>query len=272
LPRIDSTASVNPRAEIADDVVIGPYCVIDEHIRIGAGTVVDAHCVITGNTDIGERNHFFPFSSIGTPPQDHTYRGEPTRLLIGNDNSFREFVTVNTGTVKGGGITIIGNHNLLMACSHVAHDCVLADRIVMDNCALLAGHVKVEDGAILSGHAAVHQFVTVGTISMIGGLTGVTRDMPPYMIMMGDSHAPRAVNVIGMKRNGYSDEEIDSVQKAFRLICRAGKSKDEAEKELDGEGMLTAPAKNLLAFLRRSETGRLGRYLEVTRMERGGAA
>ena len=272
MPRIDSTARVSPRAEIADDVVIGPYCVIDEHVRIGAGTVVDAHCVITGNTEIGEKNHFFPFSSIGTPPQDLTYRGEPTRLLIGNENSFREFVTVNTGTVKGGGITMIGDQNLLMACSHVAHDCVLGDRIVMDNCALLAGHVKVEDAAILSGHAAVHQFVTLGTISMIGGLSGATHDVPPYMIMLGDHHAPRAVNVVGMKRNGFSDDEINSVQKAFRLIYRAGKSKDEAEKELSGDGMLTAPVKYLLDFMRRSELGRLGRYLEMTRMERGGAA
>jgi UDP-N-acetylglucosamine acyltransferase len=268
MPKVDSSAKVHPRAELADDVVVGPFCVIDEHVRIGAGTVIDAHSVVTGNTELGERNHLFPFCSVGTPPQDHTYRGEPTRLLIGDGNHIREFVTVNTGTVKGGGITIIGNNNLLMACSHVAHDCVLADRIVMDNCALLAGHVKVEDGAILSGHAAVHQFVTLGTISMMGGLTGVTHDVPPYMIMLGDHHVPRAVNIVGMKRNGFSDAEISSVQKIFRLIFRNGKSKEDAEKELTDDGLMTAPAKNVLNFMRRSEAGRLGRYLEITRIER----
>ena len=272
MPKIDSTARVHPRAEIADDAVIGAYTVIDEHVRIGPGTIVDDHCVVTGHSELGARNHLFPFCSVGTPPQDHSYSGEPTRLLIGDDNHIREFVTINTGTVKGGGITIIGNHNLLMACSHVAHDCVVGDRVTMSNCSLLAGHVKVEDGAVLSGHVAIHHFVTLGAVCMMGGLTGVTHDVPPYMTMLGDHHAPRAVNVVGMKRNGFTEEEIASVQKAFRLIYRSNKSKDETEKTLEDLGLLTRPAKNLLDFLRRSETGKLGRHLEITRMALGGAA
>lgn len=272
MPKIDSTARVPSTAEIANDVVIGPNCVIGEFVQIGAGTVVDANSVITGNTEIGKNNHFFPFSSIGTPPQDLTYRNEPTRLLIGDGNSFREFVTVNTGTVKGGGITIIGNNNLIMACAHVAHDCHLGDNIIMDNCVLLAGHVKVDDRAIVAGHSGVHQFVTIGTMSMIGGLTGITRDVPPYMIVEGENQTPRMVNVIGMKRGGHTDEEVNSVQRAFRLIYRGGKSKDDAEKELSDEGMLTAPVQHLLDSLRKSEMVRLGRYLEITRMERGATA
>lgn len=272
MPKIDATARVHPRAEIADDVVIGPYVIVDEHVRIGAETVVQSHCVVTGHTEIGARNHLYPFCSIGTPPQDHSYRGEPTRLVIGDGNHIREFVTMNAGTVKGGGVTIVGNDSLFMACSHVAHDCVVGDRVVMANCCLLAGHVKVEDGVILSGSVAVHHFVTVGAITMIGGLTPVTHDVPPYMMMMGEHSGPRAVNVIGMKRNGFSDNEIASVQKGFRLIYRSKKSKDEAEKELADQGLLTAAAKNFLGALRRAEAGKLGRYLEVTRAEPGGAA
>jgi len=272
MPKIDPSARVHPEAEIADDVVIGPYTIVGEHVRIGAGTIVESHCVVTGHTEIGAKNHVYPFASIGTAPQDLSHRGEPTRLLIGDGNQIREFVTVNTGTVKGGGITIIGNNNLLMACSHVAHDCQVGDRTILSNCALLAGHVRVEDGVILSGHTAVHHFVTLGTISMLGGLTGVTHDVPPYMMMLIDHRTPRGVNVVGMKRNGFSDAEVESVQRAWRLIYRSGLGKRDVEKRLADEGMLTTPVKNVLDFLRRSESGKLGRYLETTRQERGGVA
>ena len=272
MPRIDPTAKVHRAAEIADDVVVGPYSVVDEHVRIGAGTVVDSHCVITGRTEIGVENHIFPHAVIGTPPQDHTYAGEPTRLLVGDRNQIREFVTMNTGTVKGGGVTAIGSDNMFMACSHVAHDCILGDRIIIANCALLAGHVKIEDGCVLSGHTAVHHFVTMGTISMIGGLTGAAHDVPPYMMMLIDHRVPRGVNVIGMKRNGYTDEEIRSVQRAFRILFRTRKTRADAMAELEASGDITRPVANVIAFLKRSEVGKLGRFLETTRQELGGAA
>ena len=272
MPKIDSTAQVHPKAELADDVVVGPYSIIGEHVRIGPGTVVESHCVVGGHTELGADNHLYPFASVGQPPQDLTYRGEPTRLLIGDRNHIREFATVNTGTVKGGGITIIGNDCYLMACCHVAHDCQVGDRVQMANCALLAGHVKVEDCVILSGHAAVHHFVTIGTLSMLGGLTGATHDVPPYMVMLIDHRMPRGVNIIGMQRAGFSGREIDSVQRVWRMLYRGGLSKDSAAKELEAAGLMTKPAQNLLAFMRRSETGKLGRYLEVTRQERGGVA
>lgn len=272
MPKIDSTAKVHPQAELADDVVVGPFAVVDRHVRIGAGTRVDAHCVVTGHTELGRHNHVYPFAAVGTDPQDHTYRGEATRLVIGDHNEIRECVTVNTGTIKGGGVTIVGSHNLLMACAHVAHDCILGDRIVMANCTLLAGHVKVEDGVIFSGHVAIHHFVSLGSVCMVGGLTGVTHDVPPFMMMVTDHRTPRGVNVIGMGRNGYSRDEIRSVQHAFRLVYRAKMSAEEAAKELEAADKTTAPVRRFLAFLARSESGAVGRFLETTRLERGGGA
>ena len=272
MPKIDPSARVHGAAQLADDVAVGPYTVIDKHVRIGSGTVVESHCVITGRTELGRNNHLYPYASVGTPPQDYSYAGEPTRLLIGDGNQIREFVTINTGTVKGGGITVIGNDNLLMACSHVAHDCIVGDRTTISNCALLAGHVKVEDGCVLSGHVGIHHFVTLGKISMMGGLTGVMRDVPPFMMMLIDHRIPRGVNIVGMRRNGYSEDEIRSVQRAFRLLYRSKISVSDAIVELENSSSMTAPVVELIAFIRRSETGKLGRFLETTRQEPGGAA
>lgn len=271
MPKIDSTAKVHSKAELAEDVVIGPYSIVGEHARIGPRTVVESHCVIAGRTELGADNHIGPFASIGLPPQDITYRGEPTRLVIGDGNNIREYVTINRATMKGGGITILGNNNMLMACAHVAHDCVVGDRTILSNCALLAGHVKLEDGAILSGLCAVHHFVTIGSVAMLGGLTGVTHDVPPFMMMLIDHRVPRCVNVVGMKRNGYSDEEVKSVQRAFRLIYRSKLSWSEAAEELAVAGTVTRPVQRVIDFLQRQESGKLGRHLETTRWEHGGA-
>lgn len=270
MPRIDSTAKVDPKAELADDVAIGPFTVVDEHVRIGGGTVVGAHCVITGHTELGRNNDVQPFASVGTPPQDHTYRGEATRLLVGDGNHIREYVTINRGTIKGGGITIVGNDNLFMACSHVAHDCVIGDHVIMANASVLAGHVKVENGAVLSGHVAVHQFATLGSVCFIGGLTGVTHDVPPYTMMVTDHRVPRGVNVVGMSRNGFDREEVRSMQHAFKLVYRSKLNARDAAKELDASNRITRPVKDFLVFQARSELGKLGRFLETTRQERGG--
>ncbi len=272
MPQIDPTAKVHPGAQLGEEVVVGPFAVIGEHVRIGAGSVIGAHSVVTGYTEMGCENHIYPFAAIGTDPQDHTYRGEPTRVLMGDRNHVREYVTINTGTVKGGGITILGDDNLLMACSHIAHDCVLGDRVVMANCCLLAGHVKVEDGVILSGHVAIHHFVTLGSVCMIGGLTGITHDVPPFMMMVIDHRTPRGVNVVGMKRNGYGSDEIRSVQHAFRLVYRSKLNSKEAGAELEKQDRVTPPVQRFLESLGRAELGKLGRYLETTRQERGGVA
>ena len=272
MPKIDPTARVHSGAELADDVVVGPYAVVGGDVRIGAGTRLEGHCVVAGHTEIGRDNHIFPFAAVGMQPQDHTYRGERTRLVIGDANEIRECATINKGTVKGGGVTIVGNNNLIMACAHVAHDCILGDRIVMANCALLAGHVKVEDDVIFSGHVAIHHFVTLGSVCMIAGLTGITHDVPPFMMMALDHRRPRGVNIVGMKRNGYTRDEIRSVQHAFRLVYRTKMGSKEAAKELEAAGRVTRPVKRFLDFLGRSELGKLGRFLETTRMERGGGA
>lgn len=266
MPQIDPSSRVDPKAELAGDVVIGPFTSVGPHVRIGAGTVVQGHCAITGRTEIGRNNKIFPFATIGTPPQDLSFRGEPTRLVIGDANTVRECVTINCGTMKGGGVTIVGNQNLIMACAHVAHDCLLGDRIVMANCVLLAGHVKVEDGVIFSGSVGVHHFVTLGAMCMVGGLTAVTRDVPPYMMVQGDD-IPRTVNIIGLKRNGFSDHDVESVQRAFRLLYRSKTARADVPKKLEELGMLTPAAKNVLEAVRRAETGKLGRYLEATRQE-----
>ncbi len=267
MPQIDPSSRVDPKAELADDVVVGPFSTIGPDVRIGAGTVIQSHCVITGRTEIGRNNRLFPFASVGTPPQDLSYRGEPTRLLIGDGNTIRECVTINTGTIKGGGITIVGNQNLIMACAHIAHDCQLGDRIVMANCSLLAGHVKVEDGVIFSGNVGVHHFVTLGSMCMIGGLTGIGRDVPPYMMVLGDDK-PRAVNIIGMKRNGFSDHDVESVQRVFRFLYRPSKvARADIPAKLEEMGMLTQAARNVLESVRRAESGKLGRHLELTRQE-----
>ena len=269
MPTINATAKVHRNAIIADDVTIGPFTVVDQHVRIGPGTVIESHCIITGRTEIGAGNHIFSHAAIGTPPQDHTYDGEPTRLLIGDRNHIREFVSINTGTVKGGGITIIGSDNLLMACSHVAHDCLLGDRINIANSALLAGHVKVGDGCILSGATAIHHFVTLGELCMIGGLTGAGHDIPPYMIMLLDIRRPRAINKVGMERNGFTSDEISSVQRAFRLIYRSKLSREEVVTELENLGQMTRPVVRILEFMERASSGRMGRHLEITRLAPG---
>jgi len=268
MPRIDPTARIHPRAELAEDVVVGPYCVVGEHVRIGAGTVLDAHVVVAGHTELGCHNHLHPFASIGTPPQDHSYRNEPTRLLVGDHNEFREGVTVNTGTVKGGGITVLGNHNLLMSCSHVGHDCILTDHVTMANCCLLAGHVKIEQGVILSGHIGIHQFVTLGEVCMIGALTGITHDVPPFMMMLTDHRTPRGVNIIGMRRNGYSDDDIRAVQHAYRLVYRSSMNATQAAAELAKEITITPAVQKFLDAVTRAEVGKLGRFLETTRVQR----
>ena len=272
MTRFDSTAKVHRSAEIADDVVIGAFAVIGEHVRIGAGAVIGSHVVIEGHTELGCRNCVYPHAVIGTAPQDHTYRGEPTRVFIGDDNQIREFVTVHRGTVKGGGVTIVGDHNMFMACSHVGHDCVIGDRNILSNNALLAGHVRLENGCILSGSTAVHQFVTLGELAMIAGLTGTLRDVPPFMTMMADPAKPKGVNVIGMQRAGYTDEEIKSVQRAFRTIYRTDLSREKAVEEILASGEVTRPVRLLVEFVRRTEMGKLGRFLEYTRAATGDAS
>ena len=220
---IHATAVVDPQAEIHETVSLGAYSVVGPNVSIGPNTVVDAHAVISGHTSIGADNHIGSFSSLGTPPQDNHYQDEPTELIIGDGNRIREYVSIHRGTPSGEGKTIIGNNNMLMAYCHVAHDCVLHDHVIMSNVATLGGHVEVGSYANLGGLVAVHQFCRIGAYTYVGGMSGISLDVPPYVILTGTRNRMRiaGVNKIGMRRNGMAREAINDIDCAFRMIFRS---------------------------------------------------
>lgn len=254
---IHATAIIDPSAQLAETVEVGPYAIIGKHVTIGAGTSVGAHAVIGDWTAIGTNNRIFPQASVGAPPQDLKYKGEECWTRIGDNNMVREFATIHRGTVTGHGETVVGSGNLFMAYSHVAHDCRIGNGIVMANVATLAGHVTVEDNVILGGLVAVHQFATVGAYSMIGGGTLVGQDIPPYMIATSGKRDAklRGLNLIGLKRRGFSDEAISNLKKAYKTLFMAGLKQDEAIAKIRSEISGCAEVDNLLAFIERSERG-----------------
>jgi UDP-N-acetylglucosamine acyltransferase len=250
MPQIHPTAIVAPGAHLADDVEIGPYCVIGENVELAAGVSLKSHVVIDGRTTIGERTRIFPFASIGHEPQDLKYRGEPSSLEIGHDNTIRENVTINPGTEGGGLVTRVGNHCLLMVGAHVAHDCQIGDHVILVNNATLSGHVVMEDHAILGGLSAVHQFVRIGRHAMIGGMSGVERDVIPYGMVMGDRARLNGVNIIGMQRRGFSRDDINGLRSAYQCLFgdtgTLSERVDEVAKRFGGVG----PVDELVAFIR----------------------
>lgn len=252
---IHQTAVVSPRAELAQGVEIGPYSIIGDHVTIGKDTVIGPHVVIEGHTRVGERNRIYAFASIGTPPQDIGYRGEETHLIIGNDNLLREFITINRATTKQDWVTIIGNENYLMAYAHVAHDCILGNRIIMSNAATLGGHITIGDNAILGGLVAVHQFVRIGAYAFLGGKSGVDRDVPPYMISAGPRARLYGINRRGLRRHGFSPEAIDGLKKAYRIIWRENVSLREGIDQVKQEIHSFPELETLLAFLDGSKRG-----------------
>ena len=230
---IDARAVVSPLAEIAADVVIGPFSVIGPHVVIGAGTWIGPHVVINGPTRIGADNKIFQFASLGEVAQDKKYNGEETRLEIGARNVVREFATVNRGTIQGDGVTRIGDDNLLMAYSHVAHDCRLGNHIVLSNVATLGGHVQIGDYAIMGGLSAVHQFTRLGTHSFIANNAAVTRDVPPYVMAVGQPAKPHSINAVGLKRRGFTDAQVLNIRRAYRLLYRSGQKLKAALEQLE---------------------------------------
>jgi UDP-N-acetylglucosamine acyltransferase len=252
---IHSTAIVDPGAEVHPDARVGAYAVIGDGVRVGAGTVVDHHASILGPAIIGSRNHVFPFASLGTAPQDIGYRGEETRLEIGDGNIFREFVTINRGTVKGGGLTRIGNSCYFMSYSHVAHDCLVENSVIMANCASLAGHIHIGNHAILGGLVAVHQFARIGRLAMIGGVSGVPKDIPPFMIASGERAVLYGLNQVGLRRHGFSREQIALLKRAYRLLFRSGLKLKDAVTMAESEFSGSAEVEELLDFIRTSERG-----------------
>lgn len=253
--RIHPTALVHTNARIAEGVEIGPYSVVGEHVSIGRNTTVASHVLIEGWTTIGERNRIFSFSSIGTPPQDIGYRNEETYLVIGNDNVIRECATVHRATTKEDRKTEIGNANYLMAYSHVAHDCKLGNNIIMANSAGLAGHIVIEDYAILGGIVGVHQHVRIGAYAMIGGQSAIVQDIPPYVSAAGNRAQLYGLNTIGLKRRGFSDETINSLKKAYKIIFRSGATLEEALEKVAVEYAGSREVMYFVDFLRHSKRG-----------------
>jgi UDP-N-acetylglucosamine acyltransferase len=229
---IDPRAVISAKAELAEGVTVGPYTVIEDGVQIGKGTWIGPHAVIKGPTTIGEGNKIFQFASIGDAPQDLKYKGEPTRLEIGDRNVFREFTTMNRGTVGGGGLTKIGSDNLFMAFTHVAHDCRVGNRIVMANYATLAGHVELGDWVIMGGYSGTHQFTKVGAHAFIGNNAAVTRDVPPYVMAVGTPAVPHSINSEGLKRRGFTPEQIRALKNAYRVLYRSELKLEDAVAEL----------------------------------------
>ncbi|MYN12188.1 acyl-ACP--UDP-N-acetylglucosamine O-acyltransferase [Pusillimonas sp. TS35] len=230
--RIHPTAIVAPGAKLAGDVTVGAYSVIGEHVVIGSGSVVGPHCVIDGHTTIGAGNTFYRFCSIGGIPQDKKYGGEPTSLEIGDGNTVREFVTINTGTAQDIGVTRLGDDNWIMAYVHVAHDCQVGSHTIIANSVQLAGHIHVGDWAILGGLSAVHQFVRIGAHAMIGGTSSVRQDIPPYLIGAGDPFRPVGINSEGLSRRGYSPEAVAALKEAYKLLYRRNLKAEEAAAQM----------------------------------------
>jgi UDP-N-acetylglucosamine acyltransferase len=259
---IADTACVDPRAELADDVEIGPYCVIGPDVKIGRGTRLIAHVCVLGVTTLGEHNVVYPFSVLGGDPQDVSYHGTATRVEIGDHNLIRESVTINRGSEKEDGLTSIGNHNFLMAAAHIAHDCKLGDHITIANGSLMAGHVHVESHANISGGVAVHHYVTIGGYSFIGGQSRIVHDVPRYMLVDGNPSRVRCINIVGLRRNGISTAGIESLHEAHRLVFRAKMSVRHAAEILESHGHMTPEIQSLLEFLRAQQEGKHGRGRE----------
>ncbi len=231
---IDPRAVVSPGAQVAEDVEIGPFAVIGPEVSIGPRCWVGPHAVINGPTVLGADNKVFQFASIGEASQDKKYKGEPTRLLVGDRNTFREYVTVHRGTVTGIGETRIGNDNLLLAYSHVAHDCVLGNNIILSNVVNLAGHVELGDWVIMGGFAGAHQFSRIGAHAFIGNNTSVIQDIPPYVLATGHPAEPRSVNIEGLKRRDFSEEQIRAIRNAYRVLYRSDLKLEDALAQLRG--------------------------------------
>ena len=252
---IHPSAVVSPHAELATGVKIGPYTEIKDHVQIGRDTIIGSHAFIEGHTQIGERNRIYPFTSIGTPPQDIGYRGEDTRLIIGNDNVIREYTTINRATSKQEWQTVIGNQNYFMAYAHVAHDSYLGDNIIMANVATLGGHITVGDFAILGAMVAIHQFVRIGPYAFLGAKSGIDRDVPPFMITAGPRAKLYGVNQRGLRRRGFSKEKIDGLKKAYSMIWRKNKRFSEGVNQVRKEIESFPELELLLGFFNGTKRG-----------------
>ncbi|HLT30821.1 MAG TPA: acyl-ACP--UDP-N-acetylglucosamine O-acyltransferase [Myxococcaceae bacterium] len=255
MSQIHQTAIIAEGAELHPSVEVGPYAVVGPHVKIGEGTRIGPHAVVEGRTTIGRDNRIFQFASVGAIPQDLKYAGEPTELVIGDGNQFREFTTVHLGTVGGGGVTRIGNRNLFMANSHVAHDCVIGDGCVMANSVALAGHVEVDSHVILGGLSAIHQFTRIGAYAFVSGGAMVAMDVPPYCTVQGDRAELAGLNTVGLTRHGFTSEQVRRVKDAYRILFRAKLGLNEALSKVRAQFGGAPEIERLLTFIEASKRG-----------------
>ncbi|HTV45254.1 MAG TPA: acyl-ACP--UDP-N-acetylglucosamine O-acyltransferase [Stellaceae bacterium] len=263
MAEIHPTAVVAPGAKLAGDTVIGPYCIVGEHVVLGAGVVLRAHVVIDGRTTIGAGTRIFPFASIGLEPQDLKYSGEDSSLEIGCNNTIREHVTINPGTAGGGMLTQIGDDCLFMAGAHIAHDCRIGDHVILVNNVTLGGHVSIDDYAILGGLAAVHQFVRIGRHAMIGGMSGVERDVIPYGQVIGNRARLTGLNIIGLQRRGFSREDIQALRNAYQLLFHAPGTLSDRVGETAERFAGVAPVEDIIRFIRADSSRAICQPLEA---------
>jgi UDP-N-acetylglucosamine acyltransferase len=252
---IHPTAVIHSTAELEEDVQVGPYCVVGQNVRIGAGSELVSHVVLGRDTRIGLQNRIFPFASIGFAPQDLKYRGEPTRVEMGDRNTIREYVTINRGTMGGGGVTRVGDDNFLMAYSHVAHDSLVGHRTIFANAASLAGHVEVQDDATVGAFSGVHQFCRVGAHGFIGGYSAVNKDVLPYSRTVGNRARAYGANAIGLQRKGLSEESIASITRAFRILLSSKLNTTQALERIRSEIPGVPEVDYLVRFIEESERG-----------------
>jgi UDP-N-acetylglucosamine acyltransferase len=262
---IADTACIDPGADLGDDVEIGPYCVVGADVRIGRGTRLVAHVCIQGTTILGEENVVHPFAVIGGEPQDVSFRGSQTCLVIGDRNVIREGVTIHRGSEKEQGVTRIGSNNLLMVNVHVAHDCVIDDRVIIANNTILGGHGHVESYVTISGGVGIHPFVSIGSYSYVGALSRIYHDVPRFMIIDGNPSKVRCINVVGLRRHGISPEAIAALHEAHRLIYRARMAVSHASEILESHGHMCPEVKSLLEFIEEQHLGKHGRARERRR-------
>jgi len=252
---IHPTAIIHPSAQLAEDVEVGPYSIIGECVTVGKGTVIGPHVVIEGITSIGENCKILQFASLGAFTQSFQYKGEDTRVIIGDGNIIREFVTIHRGTIEGRGQTQIGNNNFIMAYSHIAHDCKLGNGVIMANAATLAGHIDIEDYSIIGGLSAIHQYVRIGCYAFLGGATAAPMDIPPYVSATGNRAKLYGLNTVGLKRHGFSPETIRKLKRAYRIVFRSGLNMKEALAQIENEGLDGAEVEHFINFIRTSKRG-----------------
>jgi UDP-N-acetylglucosamine acyltransferase len=253
--KIHPTAIIAPDAELEEGVEVGPYSIIRADVKIGKNTIIGPHTVIDNYTHIGEGCNIFHFCSIGAPPQDLKFGGEKTRVVIGNFNTIREYVSIHRGTSAGSGMTIIGNNNLLMAYVHIAHDCKLDNNIIISNSTGLAGHVHIEDHAIISPLCGVHQFCRIGAHCMVGGASAVVKDVPPYTLAQGNHAKLFGLNIIGLRRRNFSEKSIKAITEAYRIVFRSSLLLDAAIKKVEAEVEDLPEVRNFIKFIKESERG-----------------